>query len=188
MKGPRAKGSTINMAIAAFRDILGPELFQSQVATLSAEAQRPLVAPPTFAEWVPQPLCSEFYDYAFRLFGGSAITMHRAGVLAAKAGLKSSYQIFLRALSPQRTIRNWPTIWKVITAEWGDAKVSRLDEGVVEIVMEHFPQNSTAVWHFISGLLLGVVEASGGKNGNCRIIGGGGSMQQCTFEVSWSGV
>lgn len=185
MSNARAKGATVNFAVFAFKQLAGEARFAAKIAVLSDAAQELLRYPPAYTEWVPQPLCNELYNYAFTLFGESSVTMQKAGLIAAEQGLRSTYRIFVRALSPQNTIRGWPTIWAVITSGWGSAKLDGVEPGKATITMTGFPNNSNAVWHFIGGLLLGVVQMSGGKNCSSQIVSGGGTNDHCTWQVCW---
>jgi hypothetical protein len=179
------KGATLNYAVAAFKELAGDSRFAAGVMGLSDDAQRVLKTPPTFSEWVAMPTSKEIYDYAFVLFANDAHTMQQSGRRAAVLALKGAYKIFVRVLSPQRSMRSFPTIWSLITKGWGVGKVLTIDTGEATISMTGLAGNSPAVWHFVSGLLLGLAEVSGGKSCSCAIVKGGGTSDECHFLVRW---
>jgi hypothetical protein len=184
MSEPFAKGATLNFAVLAFKQLAGEARFDAGTSRLSEGAQRALRVPPAFSEWVSIAICREIYDYAFSLFAESPQLMQQSGRLAAQLALKSTYRIFVRALSPHLAIRGWPTIWAVITKAGGSGKIVEVDKHQATVAMSGLTVSS-AVWHFISGLLLGLAEMSGGKECSSTITSGGATADHCTFLVRY---
>ena len=58
-----------------------------------------------------------------------------------------------------------------MTKGWGVAKVLKLETREATMAMTGLTGNSPAVWHFVSGLLLGLAEAARGLG--LSVVGAG---------------
>jgi len=185
---PESKGSGFTSAVIILRKMLGGEILERIVATLSPETAELVRHPPLPVAWIgvghfPE-LVRAVKSYGF---GGDEKKFEEWGRQAMLNDLRTIYKMFIRFLSPQFVIERGAKLWQTYTRHQGSVRAVSDGPSSAIVTYEGLPPLlvSPEFWAYQRGVLLGVMEATGMKQVAVESLGGAATTTGARFRVSW---
>jgi hypothetical protein len=172
--------------VTILRQMLSPEGFERMVAALSPETAEAVRRPPLPLAWLPGRCVFELSEVALRAaFNGDEAQLRDMARRSMLIDLKGIYRVFIRFASAKYVIDRGARLWDTYWRNNGRVSVDELSGNAVEVKYEDLASGNHGFWIAQCGSLLGVIEATGLKNGKVAIVRGGGNERWCVVRVTW---
>ncbi len=182
----KVKGSALVARVNFLRDQCTPEQ-QGQVKALLSEELNQLLELGAFAsQWYPLQYLVDISRALDQVKGrGDGALILEMGRQSAHEAVRGIYKIFFKFGSPEFVIQRAAQVWSRYY-DSGQLQVDVLEKGRVQVALSDFDTPIHEHCLAVSGWIRGMLEASGGKNVDTKIVQcRKQGARVCSFEARW---
>jgi len=186
MTDDAVKAHSFNRQVEVLRRRVGAARFAELEAALSPESRALIAKPPLGLGWLPVHRSTELLEKALLvLFKGDLAEMFEMGREQFKGDMSTLYRVFMRFASPHTLADRASAIFSTYQRGGTTMNCTAKEPNAVELLVENAVMPNPAFWSYLRGSIHAVIELSGVKRTEVKIISGGGRDPRALFRATW---